>query len=368
MAGYQFTKKANPPNASGTFRIKEEDGIATVDFKAAKPLPPLPDTENTVTVAQINTKYVKQKPISELEDINILESSIPSPRKRVVFVSLTALNACIDDIPSYILDESLFCFKAERAWFFPSNPKEEKESIKSIRHRVHWNERCLTYLQQKDENKLILWMEDAKTWKNISKEITQMIDIYFETLDEPKCYDPLQINPSWWMRNFVEKVDGIQSLYCDSGFVVVEEILECKLKFNPTMELLYQSNPTLIPMKGFDFEMYINQHYTHEDDGESDELDALETDEIMQRGSQVKMKGNDSANGAFNMKPVVKIDCASEHVIKDDGVITPFYDKVGQEMDIDSTIYCHNSDSKSKYISEEDDRNMQRKIVHANST
>eukprot|EP01083_Nonionella_stella_P016590 46344_1 len=154
----------------------------------------------------------------------------------------------------------------------------------------------------------------------------------------------------------IAKVDGIQSLYCDSGFVVVEEILE----------LLYQSNPTLIPMKGFDFEMYINQHYKHDDDDK--ESDADETDRI--GGSQVKMKDNDSANTVFNMKKVVKIECANEHVIIDDAVITPFYDKVGQELDIDSAIYCQNSDSKSKYISEEDDRNIQMsmQMVHANST
>eukprot|EP01083_Nonionella_stella_P138221 420626_1 len=31
------------------------------------------------------------------------------------------------------------------------------------------------------------------------------------------------------------------------------------------MELLYQSNPTLIPMRGFDFEMYLNHHYAEKE-------------------------------------------------------------------------------------------------------
>ena len=39
------------------------------------------------------------------------------------------------------------------------------------------------------------------------------------------------------------------------------------------MELLYQSNPTLIPMRGFDMEIYINQHYQQEQEPEVDDDD-----------------------------------------------------------------------------------------------
>ena len=46
---------------------------------------------------------------------------------------------------------------------------------------------------------------------------------------------------------------------------VIEELRQCKLRFHPTMELLYQSNPTLVPMRNFDIEIYLNHHYKVEE-------------------------------------------------------------------------------------------------------
>ncbi len=51
------------------------------------------------------------------------------------------------------------------------------------------------------------------------------------------------------MNNFKNKIDSIQSLHCQLSNIIIEEINTCKLKSNPSMEIIYQSNPTLIPMK-----------------------------------------------------------------------------------------------------------------------
>ena len=55
--------------------------------------------------------------------------------------------------------------------------------------------------------------------------------------------------------------------------------MACKLKFEPTRELLYQSNPTLIPMRQFDIEQYVNHHYevvTEENEDEDDDMDGFD--------------------------------------------------------------------------------------------
>ncbi len=55
--------------------------------------------------------------IIDLLSLDLSIDPIPLQHKRVIFVSIAQLNACIDSVPSYILSESIFCFKADRSWF-----------------------------------------------------------------------------------------------------------------------------------------------------------------------------------------------------------------------------------------------------------
>ncbi len=86
-------------------------------------------------------------------------------------------------------------------------------------------------------------------------------DIYF--IERDRYYIPLLLNEEWLVNNVENKSDNIQSLHCQLSHIIIEEINACKLKFNTAMEIIYHSNPTLIPMKSFVFESYINQHYKH---------------------------------------------------------------------------------------------------------
>ena len=127
-----------------------------------------------------NSHYVSKREMAELKQLDLKTDPLPLPHKRGIFISIAQLNACIEEIPSYILDESLFCFKAERSWFFPSNHVERKASRQSIRHTLNYNNKFLNVLKEKDERNLILWLSDTKSWTHISEELTQITDIYYE--------------------------------------------------------------------------------------------------------------------------------------------------------------------------------------------
>eukprot|EP01084_Bolivina_argentea_P298132 513708_1 len=255
MKNYQFTKKQSTKNNGFRLKLVQETPNGKVKFKTR------PSTEHETDIEEHNKRYVIEKDLTELYDTNLLNDAIPKPRKRIVFISIVQLNSCIDNVPLYILEESLFMFKAQRAWFFPSNSDEERQSKQSIRHRVNWNEQFLSHLQKKDVQGHVLWFEDGQSWQDISLKLTTINDIYF--IETDRYYKPLLLNEEWWTNNFENKIDNIQSLHCQLSDIIIEEINACKLKFNPTMEIIYQSNPTLIPMKSFDFETYINQHYKY---------------------------------------------------------------------------------------------------------
>ncbi len=51
----------------------------------------------------------------------------------------------------------------------------------------------------------------------------------------------LKLDTNWWLNEFKNVIGNGNAIYCDTIDSVCEEINESKLKFNPTMELLYQS-------------------------------------------------------------------------------------------------------------------------------
>jgi len=279
--------------------------------------------------------------IHELHKLDLIRDPIPPPRKRVIFVSIAGLSACIETVPPHILSNALFCFKAERSWFFPSNAVEEEQSLDSIRHRINLSDKFLKDLKDKDADKKVLWMQHDSTWADISEQLVQIEDNFYsenwcptayrksaaqlparraslkgmypkfgsesniitiaeemvisrkqsresletkgsysqhppsamlsdsDTWKYVDCYGrvnlrkylPLKLDAAWWTsdafkREELQFVDRTQSVD-----VVLEELESNALKFKPSMEILFQSNPTLIPMTGFDLDLYVDHHY-----------------------------------------------------------------------------------------------------------
>ena len=67
-----------------------------------------------------------------------------------------------------------------------------------------------------------------------------------------RYYEGLILDIKWWKSS-----EDIELRYVIDVKSVIREIETCEVKFAPTMELFYQSNHSLIPMKTFviaDFE------------------------------------------------------------------------------------------------------------------
>ena len=210
----------------------------------------------------------------------------PIRRKRVIFLSFVQLNLCIQKIPKYILDESIFFFKVNKASeiisFIKSQSDVDDEHVEEYlenmedssdsRSRTPGPEIPTTnslsyikdlqpifieYLKQKLDDNLLLLLDDDSSWNDINQQLMKIDDIWYNkdpynTRNENrKCYSSLILDCEYW-----NKIDVSQTKYNIDCMDMVNEIEYGSLKYSPSMEILWQSNPSLIPMKIFDMKQY----------------------------------------------------------------------------------------------------------------
>eukprot|EP01084_Bolivina_argentea_P158480 276062_1 len=183
----------------------------------------------------------------------------PIRRKRVVFTSIVQLNLCIDEIPAFILNESIFFFKVNKAELLDvihSDLHAEEGSLLRMNNTRNSSSFIndlqplfREYLKKKYEDHLLLIMDGDDDWNAISKQLISIEDIWYD--HEQSKYKKLLLNETFWMHNkwthFKYDVDSVD---------VIDEIAYNELKYAPTMEILWQSNPSLIPMRRFDMNQY----------------------------------------------------------------------------------------------------------------
>lgn len=145
-------------------------------------------------------------------------------RKRVIFISFVQLNYCIDTVPESILEDAIFCFRADRSWFFPSSLIESKQAQQSIVGRLDINSKIVDYIYEKDKQGLMLWLSRDKTWLNISNELQKIPDIYMQKLSNLSidgkqqqmiCYKPLILDVSWWLDTYTKKEEFQSCFFAD---------------------------------------------------------------------------------------------------------------------------------------------------------
>ena len=214
----------------------------------------------------------------------------PLRRKRVIFTSIVQLNLCIDKIPQYILDESIFFFKVNTAnelISFINSKKEgtdlddyendeedgdmdmdmdidqkmedsmasrtEISTTNSLSFIKDLQPLFIQYLRQKLDDNLLLLMDNKTSWSDISKQLSSVHDIWYnDSNHNNKQYNELLLDKSYW--NKMDEIGTYQ--YNVDSCDVLEEIEYASLKYSPSMEILWQSNPTCIPMKIFDVKQY----------------------------------------------------------------------------------------------------------------
>eukprot|EP01084_Bolivina_argentea_P189062 325261_1 len=77
-------------------------------------------------------------------------------------------------------------------------------------------------------------------WMQLSHQLSSIYDPY-----EGTNYMPLLLNPKWWLNSFEESQFGASSKD------ILQEIYECEMNYRCVMEILFQSNPSLIPCKNY---------------------------------------------------------------------------------------------------------------------
>lgn len=312
------------------FKFPERHSVLLNSMQKISRLSTIPDTEcnakpPTLSLAVKEAVDVPVRDIRELLSLDLSRDAIPLPHRRVVFLSIAQLNASIESIPSYILKNALLCFRAERSWFFPSNPVEQSKSFDSIRHQMSFCDKFLRTLAQKEADGLALWLQHDTTWHHISAELARIEDLFYRetagltmaaggatkrghhrrssssvsteqhieqlTTSQPvsgkegdrnetvshltrqitvsdsnladcysrlnvRKYEPLRLDPQWWTGRAPQDLQ-----FAATADAVVAELRSNALKFSPSMEILFESNPTLVPMTGFDLKLFVDHHY-----------------------------------------------------------------------------------------------------------
>jgi len=91
-----------------------------------------------------------------------------------------------------------------------------------------------------------LSMDDSPVhplWQQLSSALTMIYDPF-----GGGNFDALILERDWWLDEFG---DTGESQYGVSGADVVRELSECEMSYRAVMEILFQSNPSLIPCKNY---------------------------------------------------------------------------------------------------------------------
>merc|ERR1712176_1415663 len=169
-----------------------------------------------------------------------------------------------------ILDESIFCFKANQFALFSnmisydgmSSPSSDKQTtyplILSLSSSTRFHPLFSKYCIEEYEKGLLLLLEDNKTWSDISSQLSSVDDAFY---DKNRKYNPLKINHEYWTNTYCSNSNTSRFMVRSED--VLDELNGNNLKFYPSMEIIVQSNPTLIPMKSFNFDEYKLQNGCH---------------------------------------------------------------------------------------------------------
>lgn len=158
--------------------------------------------------------------------------------KRTVFISATSLSKQYKSIPPEVLETSILFFGAKRSWLFPTNREEMLEARNLSTKYLEYDEDYKSFILQKEKEKLVYWLLSNKDYQSASEFFTNIID---PVSNENYC--PLILDKNWWEKEFVPT----NAKYTNNTELIVSNFNNGEFDDDAVMELLYQSNPTLIP-------------------------------------------------------------------------------------------------------------------------
>ncbi|WP_329575643.1 hypothetical protein OG500_01665 [Kitasatospora sp. NBC_01250] len=163
---------------------------------------------------------------------------VDQDNRRYAFLSATFLSKQYKSIPDETLDNAIFFFGAKRSWLFPTNREEMLEARSQPSKYLEFDDDFKSLVLQKKERGLVFWLLPDKSYSNASK--------FIEAITDPvskENYRPLILDEDWWLTRFNSK----DAKFCKDARSITSNFKQGDFDYDPVMELLYQSNPTLVP-------------------------------------------------------------------------------------------------------------------------
>lgn len=158
--------------------------------------------------------------------------------RRHVFLSATFLSKQYKSIPAEVIENAIFFFGAKRSWLFPTNREEMLEARNLPTKYLEFDEDYKSLIQHKEDQKMVFWLLPGKNYSDASKVI--------EAITDPVSkgnYLPLILDEGWWLTEFNAK----NAKFCKDAQSIISNFKQGEFDYDAVMELLYQSNPTLVP-------------------------------------------------------------------------------------------------------------------------
>lgn len=156
---------------------------------------------------------------------------------RVCFISASYLVHEYKAIDPKIIDESIFFFGSARHWIFPSNEQEKKESLEQPTAYLSFPQGFKDLILSKEKQGLVHFLKPSLDYALVSKFLEAIVDPVTTA-----NYKPLILDDQWWLSQFKN------GKYCTFAKSIISNYKEGEHGYRQVMELLYQSNPTLIPV------------------------------------------------------------------------------------------------------------------------
>jgi len=161
-------------------------------------------------------------------------------KRRYAFLSASFLSKQYKSIPVDILENAIFIFGGKRSWLFPSNREEMLEARALPAKYLEFDEDFKTLVLHKEKQGLVSWMTSnaSEFYKSISDKIEAIVDPVSK-----ENYLPLILDEAWWKTEFITS----DAKYQKDINAIINNFKKGEFDYDSVMELLYQSNPTIVP-------------------------------------------------------------------------------------------------------------------------
>lgn len=159
--------------------------------------------------------------------------------RRHVFLSAPSLSKQYSSIPAHVLDNSIFLFNAKRSWLFPSTREDMLEARSQPTKYLEFDEDFKSLILRKEKGGLMFWLLPEKSHAKASDFVEGLTDPVSE-----EHYLPLVLDAKWWNTDF----EAGKAKYCKGVKTITDELKDVSFNHDAVMEIIYQSNPTLVPV------------------------------------------------------------------------------------------------------------------------